>query len=119
MYQDKHTSEDTITEKDNVDMAEKYDTPGGNDSAAVDVDIVSSDTDINEIPIADSEIIEEIHGVSLEKDDREEITELIEQEPIFIPDDDELVDDNLFRDIIHDEKHIYLNFYLVLYIQFL
>ena len=105
LYQDKHTSEDTITEKDNVDMAEKYDTPGGNDSAAVDVDIVSSDTDINEIPIADSEIIEEIHGVSLEKDDREEITELIEQEPIFIPDDDELVDDNLFRDIIHDEKN--------------
>eukprot|EP00943_MAST-04B_sp_MAST-4B-sp1_P002950 g2950.t1 len=44
------------------------------------------------------------HETLLGKEEIEEIGELTEQEPIFIPDDDELVDDNLFRDIIQDGK---------------
>ncbi len=95
-----HTAREKI--KDNESTTTMADKPESSLSAGEDksqgVKDDGEDGILIEVDVVDQ------HEASLGKEETEEIDELTEQEPIFIPDDDELVDDNLFRDIIQDEK---------------
>ena len=66
-----------------------------------------------DINISTEEILEDnvtSSGTVSAGDQEDHVDEVgVEQEPIFVPDDDELVDDSLFRDIIQDEKIDQLN----------